>query len=359
MFNSLKTLCTQSLLSVLGFSFATAASALTPVTSSQDVFAFAPIRLISPLNFKEMLLDKAAQTAAIRDLCTDVNAKFRHYGWRDDACGQIAWRADLKTNGGRPLLYVEFGRGEETTLILGGVHPDELTPIPIAFRIANYLSVHQSDLAANERVLIAPLVNPDGFLKPRASRTNANGIDLNRNFLTFDWYAKARRLWVDRRARAASHYPGYFPNSEIETLFQVQLIDQAKPDKILSIHAPLGFLDYDGPGDGLSNNLTPTQAKAKQLVQTISEKSRNYRVVDYSFYPGSLGNYAGNERGIPTVTLELEKTDPAMVELYWRQFLPGLMQSIHYRFRPQHNQTPLASPMSSEYVRLAADERGG
>src|SRR5262249_38290307 len=131
-------------------------------------------------------------------------------------------------------------------------------------------------------------------------------------------------------------------------------IDDYRPDKILSIHAPLGFLDYDGPGDGqLPGSLTPTQQHARRLVTSISEKSQNYKVVDYSFFPGSLGNFAGDERHIPTVTLEFEKTDPKMVDTYWKQFLPGIMQSIHYPFsasREGDKAINNASPFSSVYV---------
>jgi protein MpaA len=96
--------------------------------------------------------------------------------------------------------------------------------------------------------------------------------------------------------------------------------------------------------------LTPAERRAKQLVTTISEESENYKVVDYTFYPGSLGNYAGNERNIPTVTLELETTEARKVDIYWKQFFPGIMQSINYRFTTTPDLTKdNASPFSVEY----------
>jgi protein MpaA len=168
-----------------------------------------------------------------------------------------------------------------------------------------------------------------------------------------DWYGKAKQLWTDVRERSPKHFPGYFPNSEIETIFQIQLIDDYRPDKILSVHAPLGWLDYDGPGDGRPRRpLTASEVRAKRLVKAIAENAKNYKVVDYTFFPGSLGNYAGNERRIPTVTLELKSTSPKMVEAYWQQFLPGLMQSFRYPYRLNleredgHN----ATPFSAEYA---------
>ena len=89
-------------------------------------------------------------------------------------------------------------------------------------------------------------------------------------------------------------FSGYLPNSEIETLFQIELLDRFKPDKIISIHAPLGFLDYDGPGDRKPKDLSKSERSQKPCTNDV-EKSRNYRLVDYSFYPGSLGNFAGAE----------------------------------------------------------------
>jgi len=293
---------------------------------------FRTIPLVSSENFRDSVIADAAQEKLITDFCSAVDLYFRKYKWDDKPCGTIPWRASLRTASGHPLIYASFGEGKETSLVLGGVHPDELTPIPMAFRFARHLADNPG-LYAGSRVIIAPLVNPDGFLRSRSSRTNANGVDLNRNFFTADWYGRAKKWWADRREKSLSHFPGWFPNSEIETLFQIKLVDEYAPDKILSIHAPLGFLDYDGPGSDRPRALTPSEAKAKRLVHTISENSRNYRIVDYSFYPGSLGNYAGNERNIPTVTLELETTNPAKVEEYWQQFLPGLTALIKYPFK--------------------------
>jgi protein MpaA len=308
--------------------------------------AFAPLPIITPGQLKSFLFDPQKDKTSIARLCADLGVVFKRYGWEQNPCGSIAWKAGINSHDGRPLIYAEFGSGEETTLLLGGVHPDELTPIPIAFRFARLLH-EKPELYANQgiHVVVAPLVNPDGFLrvkdKPSSipTRTNKWGVDLNRNFFTADWYPRAKHWWEERRQKSPSHFPGYFPNSEIETIFQIQMIDEFDPDKILSIHAPLGFLDYDGPGDQMPRALTNSEAKAKRLVRAISESSKNYRIVDYSFYPGSLGNYAGNERNIPTITLELETTHPAKMDGYWNQFRPGLEALIRYPFHESRTTT--------------------
>ena len=296
---------------------------------------FTKIQMATPEKLKSRVIPVNKRSEMIGHTCSVVGQIFKQkYKWEEKPCGNVDWQATLKSNNDHPLLYAEFGAGNQVTLILGGVHPDELTPIPITFRLARHLKAHPEIYTGKGiKIIIAPLVNPDGFLRNVAARTNANGVDLNRNFFTQDWYELSKKRWQQNRQRNLRLFPGYFPNSEVETLFQISLIDRYQPLKIISLHAPLRFLDYDGPGDRELYKLSETERTAKQLVHEISSKSKNYRVVDYSFYPGSLGNYAGYERKIPTITLELGTTDPSKLGAHWEQFLPGLLQSIRYRIK--------------------------
>jgi murein peptide amidase A len=301
-----------------------------PFDTTNYFFTF-PAVIISEIN--GFLVGNGADQQV--KLCSDLEKVELSLKWLPDfdGCGrQVNWKSKFKSQQGRPLLYSEFGSGENVTLILGGVHPDEITPISMAFRFANHIAKNPDLVAKNTKVVVAPLINPDGFLVPKQSRTNANGVDLNRNFFTKDWYISAKSWWHEKRQRSPRHFPGQIPNSEIETLYQIWLIETFRPDKIISIHAPLGFYDYDGPGERKVGTLTESEKKAKKLVVAMSTSSKNYKIVDYSFYPGSLGNYAGNERGIPTITLELETIDANKVDQYWRQFSPGLVEAISFPF---------------------------
>lgn len=278
-------------------------------------------------------LKKTSQDNRLSGFCKKLSREFVKLGWQENPCGKVAWRYELLSKNGDPLIYWDHGSGEQITLILSGVHPDEYTPVPMGFLLANHILEAKREFdAQNYRVIIAPLVNPDGFFLKRPARVNANGIDVNRNFLTSDWYQKAHDWWRDSKRMSHRHFPGFFAQSEAETLFQSELITQKHPDKIVSIHAPLGFLDYDGPGDRVRFPKSIRDQMAKNLAKSMSEKTNNYRVVDYSFYPGSLGNFAGNQLKIPTVTLELKTTDPKMVREYWKQFLPAMMHSIEYPY---------------------------
>jgi len=291
---------------------------------------FSKIRFISEADIDEFRIPKIQMHHKVKDFCKILAKEFKRYHWNPELCASVDWKADYQTREGHPLLYVSLGDGDNTTLILGGVHPDEYTPINLSFRFARFLA-ENSDTYRDKgiRVVVAPLVNPDGFIRQRPLRTNPS-VDVNRNFLTLDWYEKALPMWRKRRKGSARYFPGHFPNTEIETIFQARLLREFRPSKILSAHAPLGFLDYDGPGDQRPKMTSETERKAREFVHAVARKSRNYRIVDYSFYPGSLGNFAGSERNIPTITLEMETTKPELTGKIWSKFFPGLIQSIEY-----------------------------
>lgn len=305
---------------------------------------YAKIKAVSEFDLSSYSIPSHEQKKAIDQFCSAMAKEFKRYSWNQPPCEGVEWHANLKTDGQHPLLYTTFGDGVNTTLILGGVHADELTPIHLAFRFARYLKDNPSIYKDKGiRVVVAPVVNPDGFLRKHPTRTNGSDVDVNRNFLTFDWYKDALRNWARDKRHRPRFFPGYFPNSEIETVFQNILLETFQPAKNLSIHAPLGFYDYDGPGDKRTKPLNSREEDAKVLVQRVAEKSKNYRIVDYSLYPGSLGTLAGKQRRIPTLTLELETTNPKLVDEYWKKFLPGFLQSVQFPYQWEDMSTQEAS----------------
>lgn len=280
------------------------------------------------------------QARRLTRFCDRVDVEFRALGWGESPCHSLRWNFDRTSERGMPLVYWEFNglgsardtdRKDETTLVLGGVHPDEITPIHLAFRFAQELQ-RNPGIYVDRRVIVAPLVNPDGFFVRPYRRTNANGVDLNRNFATRDWWSSATRLWHTRRQADPRHFPGFSPHTEEGTRFQVDLLERYDADKVVSIHSPLGFLDYDGPGDTKTSNLSTNEKRARELASLVSRSSKNYAVKDFTYYPGSLGNYSGIERFIPTVTLEMQSTNPKLSNRYWADFFPGLVAAVQFDF---------------------------
>lgn len=161
-------------------------------------------------------------------------------------------------------------------LVIGVVHGDEYQGEQLIY---NYLEEQDKN-----GVLFIPCLNPDG--RDLNTRTNSNGVDINRNFPTKNWELTARDKF----------FGGESPASEIETKFLVNIIDKYKPKSIITLHTPYKIVNYDGP--------------AKELAEMISGII-NYPVEPSIGYPtpGSFGTYAGVERNIPTITLEMDEEE--------------------------------------------------
>jgi protein MpaA len=188
--------------------------------------------------------------------------------------------------GGRRLCWWSFGSGAPVTLVLGGQHGYEVTPAEFAYRLIQHLEEDPSGVSVGT-IVVAPLVDPDGLVSRR--RGNDHGVDLNRNYPARNWHRAGRRH-------------GYLPVCEPETRFVLHLMATYNPACIISVHAPLGCVNFDGPARTL----------AKQMSAACGLPARGS--IGYPT-PGSLGSYAGADLGIPTITLELRSKrdiDPSM-----------------------------------------------
>ncbi len=202
-------------------------------------------------------------------------------------------RQELKANGGtsvkgRPLayrIYPELASRKPLgkVLLMGGIHGDEYSAISISFKWMDKLNKYHSGLF---EWLVIPALNPDGLLQKKAQRQNSNGVDLNRNFPSKNWNSLAIKYWKERTYKNPRRYPGPTALSEPETQWLTQTIKDFQPDVIIAVHAPHRLVDFDGPSNA------PRKLGALQL-----------RLL--GTYPGSLGNYAGVDLGIPVVTVEL------------------------------------------------------
>ena len=259
--------------------------------------------------------------------CSEVRSAVTDLKWNMDPCEGIRWVVGGVSVYGRPLVFVEYGpdKSPNTTLVFATVHGDEITPLYLGLELARYMRDQEKKLGVQkDRVVIVPLVNPDGFFSHPRRRMNANGVDLNRNFLTLDWRNSALLSWKRRFRSDPRRFPGNEANSEPETKFQAQLILRMQPQKILSIHSPLNFLDYDGP------SRTSLKRFSEDYAQICDRLKQTLKATSGGVFPGSLGKYAGRELGIPTLTLELPSADPRHADVYWKQFKSGIHHMIRF-----------------------------
>jgi protein MpaA len=262
--------------------------------------------------------------------CEQMTRAYAEFKWPAFTCPKQVPKVGGKSVEERPLLYWEYGNSQSTntTLVFSMVHGDEVTPLYVGLKTLEWME-QNADKLKDARVVIAPLINPDSFYKTPRTRTNARGVDVNRNFNTQDWKTSALLAWRNQFKSNPRRYPGASAHSEPETVFQTYLIEEFKPQKILSIHAPLGFMDYDGP------NTLALSRFPKEYVKRALELKKRLKAVSGGFFPGSLGNYAGQERGIPTFTLELPTADPKKAQRYWIEFRRGIETMVKHEVPKQ------------------------
>jgi murein peptide amidase A len=279
--------------------------------------------LIPLLLFMVPVLVDAAESSHGREVSLfleDLKRQCSAYGWTDIEATDIAWQSFRTSRLKRPMIFARFGdTTSDCTLFLGGVHGDELPTVYVTLKLARYVKNNPA-VFKDKCIVIAPLVNPDGFFSKPPKRVNARGVDINRNFPTKEWSARALGDWERKQNRNKRYYPGRRGGSEQETMFQVALIKRFKPRKILSVHSPLNVYDFDGPSSDLDS--------FSHWLETVSRETR-HPLKRFGFFPGSLGNYAGRERDIFTLTLELPTSDAGKGNKYFQQFQPAIIKFLN------------------------------
>lgn len=294
--------------------------------------------------------------------CTSVLANIASVDQRPELCQRLTKRlpgvsvADCRGSGlaltgatsrnGFPILARDIppaagGEGEEDkepvrVILIGGIHGDELTSASIVFQ---WMRMIDAPTAQNFHWMVAPVLNPDGLMARKPQRVNANGVDLNRNFPTPGWKYDAPHYWAKRTRKDPRRYPGPVPLSEPESSWLMAEMERFQPHVIVSVHAPYGVLDFDGPTN-------PPKRFGRLWFQRVG------------VFPGSLGNYSGMHKNVPVVTIELPNAQAmpskAEVRRIWRDMLNWIALNVptqeqadeppRFGFIPSASATPDPAP---------------
>jgi len=203
---------------------------------------------------------------------------------------------------GLPIDMRVFGDAPEATpvLVMGGIHGNETSSIDVASKLIELLE-KDPQLIGDHKVTIIRIANPDGFAAGK--RVNGHGVDLNRNFPATNFKSSPRF--------------GNAPQSEPETRAILKALDALRPRLLISIHSidkGRQCNNYDGPAEDIARRMS--QHNGYPTVATIGYAT-----------PGSLGSYAGIDRQIPMITLELPRDLSS--EAAWQQNREALLEAIH------------------------------
>jgi protein MpaA len=205
---------------------------------------------------------------------------------------------------GREIVAYFFGSGPYDTLIFAGIHGNETIAADVGRRLVDHLIADPTQLAGRS-VIVIPHLSPDGIAA--RTRHNARGVDLNRNFPASNW----------RITRATRNPGGPQPLSEPETRALVGVLESHPLRKIVSLHAMHrgACNNFDGPGEPLAAEMA---------------RHNGYPVLASIGYPtpGSFGSYAGIDRQIAVVTLELPSRATPDVE--WPKNRDALLAAIRF-----------------------------
>jgi protein MpaA len=196
--------------------------------------------------------------------------------------------------GGQSIEVFACGRGEGGVLVLGGVHGDERGSALLVRTLAERL-----DCAEHATLTVVPALNPDGL--QAGTRTNARGVDLNRNMPARSWTP----AWVH----------GDQPLSEPESGALDALLRHVRPALTISVHeANVPLVDWDGPAG--------EAAGAIAVCMDLPLGRIGAR-------PGSLGALLGEDWGWPLVTIELPRAASAMdADALWDRYGDCLLEAI-------------------------------
>ena len=223
-------------------------------------------------------------------------------GWRVEGYGRSVRGAELRVHlPARPRH-----------LLVAGMHGEEPETVQLARGILERVD------AAAATCAIVLCANPDGIAD--ATRQNARGVDLNRNFPATSWRAGSTPSYpagIDPAQRVPANRTnvsstGATPLSEPESTALAALIKRLGPTLVLDLHAPLELV--------LTTPLVP-EAVARELAEAAGME-----VTDDigSPVPGALRDWLG-DNGVPCVTYELEHA--GLPALYARH-LPGLVAFV-------------------------------
>ncbi len=211
-------------------------------------------------------------------------------------CAQVQWLPSCVSVKGTPIVHFEktgHDKRKKRILVFSLIHGDETG----AGSLVRYWLERLDEIDPRNDWRIVPVLNPDGF--EAKTRTNANNVDLNRNFPTRDWNDLANIYWKKHSSSSPRRFPGTVAGGEPEVKCAISQIDDFKPDFIVSIHTPLAVLDFDGP-----------KVKPPSFAYLPWRSLGNY--------PGSLGRFMWVERSTPVLTAELRSTLPTNFETFDR-----------------------------------------
>lgn len=233
-----------------------------------------------------------------------------HMGGRESVAGHSVE--------GRPIYRFDVGpEGAPTVFLTALIHGIEVIGSVALFHILRDLHREARSLFDELHLVILPVLNPDAFTVnmdrldrgwPALRRTNARGVDLNRNFPQVA-PLEGRHLFSGSRWRGSPHYRGPSPFSEPETRTVGRVVEAIRPQLSLGFHSFGNMLLYPW---AFSSRPNARFGHYRDLAQTflgeVDLAKADYKFRQASqFYPtvGDLDDWLDHRYGTLAMTVEV------------------------------------------------------
>jgi protein MpaA len=193
---------------------------------------------------------------------------------------------------GRSINAYYFGTGSSTVLFTGAIHGSELSSKTTMEGLIAYMEEHATEIPTDRQVVVVPVVNPDGAAK--ATRYNAHGINLNRNFATTNWVSDTP---IANGVEAGAG--GSSPLSEPETAALAALTERLSPRFVVTYHSQGALVNSNDVG--IAASLGPryaTLAGYKFVASSDTTEAFGFEMT------GTYEDWLA-ERGTPAILIEL------------------------------------------------------
>ncbi|MEK7153244.1 MAG: DUF2817 domain-containing protein [Patescibacteria group bacterium] len=195
---------------------------------------------------------------------------------------------------GRSITAYRFGSGPNKIIFVGGTHGDEKSSVFILNTWIDQLELNPTRIPAHTTIIVIPNLNPDGYAAGR--RTNANNVDLNRNFPSNSW--KQGVTMPDKSYNANGG--GEQPLSEPESRALANYVLGQSPRLVLTYHAAGSVVVPNDSGD--SNSLAITYGQKSSVGYMGNNQTGTFFEYDTT---GAFEDWLHDKPGIPALLVEL------------------------------------------------------
>ncbi len=195
---------------------------------------------------------------------------------------------------GRAITAYRFGSGSSKIVFVGGMHGNEKSSVATMNAFIAHLEDHASEIPAHRTIIIIPNSNPDGYAV--GSRTNANNVDLNRNFPANDWQAEVQMPGGQNLPQGGGNSPGDQP----ETQALMSYINSQSPRLVLTYHAVARVVISNDAGDSVSlGSKYGSDSGYRFTTDGGSDAEFGYSTT------GEFEDWLADKKNIPAILVEL------------------------------------------------------